>query len=212
MHAQSFINGIHAEGKKVLVVGGGKSAIDCAVVAGKYGQSSTLLFREAHWPVPRYLANVIPFKWATYSRFGNFTLKKHYDVSNPISLTGHAIAKPFKWVYWRIVEALFKFQFKLRRDSVPSTPIELDLFNGGQILNYEYRNRVNGGNICDVKGSIERYTENGVVLKDGREIEADLVVMGTGFKKDYSYFDEGTQASLNCQKDGLYLYRNVIPP
>jgi len=36
--------------------------------------------------------------------------------------------------------------------------------------------------------------------------------MGTGFTKDYSYFDEETLANLNIQDDGLYLYRNIIPP
>ena len=36
------------------VVGGGKSAVDCAVAAVKGGaRDVTLLFREAHWPVPR---------------------------------------------------------------------------------------------------------------------------------------------------------------
>ena len=135
MHAESFSDGKQAEGKKVLVVGGGKSAIDCAVVAGKYGKSSALLSRAAHWPVPRYLANLIPFKWATYSRFGHFTLNKHYDVSNPLAHVGHAIASPFKFVYWRVVETMFKLQFGLRGDRVPKSRIDIDLFSGGQILN-----------------------------------------------------------------------------
>jgi len=39
-----------------------------------------------------------------------------------------------------------------------------------------------------------------------------MVVMGTGFTKDYSYFDEETQTKLDRQNDGLYLYRNVLPP
>ena len=45
MHAESFSDGEQAKGKKVIVVGGGKSAVDCAVVAGKHGIKSTLLFR-----------------------------------------------------------------------------------------------------------------------------------------------------------------------
>ena len=45
MHSKDFIDGEYAKGKRVIVVGGGKSAIDCAVVAGKFGESSTLLFR-----------------------------------------------------------------------------------------------------------------------------------------------------------------------
>jgi dimethylaniline monooxygenase (N-oxide forming) len=68
------------------------------------------------------------------------------------------------------------------------------------------------GSVNSKKGGIDHYTENGVVLKDGTEIEADMVVMGTGFMKDYSFFDEKTLEALNKQKDGLYLYRQIIPP
>ena len=37
MHAEGFTDGEQAKGKKVVVVGGGKSAVDCAVVAGNHG-------------------------------------------------------------------------------------------------------------------------------------------------------------------------------
>ena len=39
-----------------------------------------------------------------------------------------------------------------------------------------------------------------------------MVVFGTGFKKSYDYFDEATVKALDKQKDGLYLYRQIIPP
>merc|ERR1719463_281920 len=54
MHAEQFHDKDSVAGKKVIVVGGGKSAIDSAVAAAKSAKQSTLLFREAHWPVPRY--------------------------------------------------------------------------------------------------------------------------------------------------------------
>ena len=54
--------------------------------------------------------------------------------------------------------------------------------------------------------------ENGVILKDGTEIDADLVVQGVGFIRDYSYFDQGTRDLMEKQKDGLFMYRQIIPP
>ena len=107
MHAEGFSDGEQAKGKRVIVVGGGKSAIDCAVVAGKYGESSTLLFRSAHWPAARYLVNLVPLGWYTYSRFVNFTLPMHYDVT-PFHKVMHKIGAPMKWVWWRIAEILFR--------------------------------------------------------------------------------------------------------
>lgn len=211
MHSSAFTEASMAEGKKVLVVGGGKSAIDCAVVAGNHALSSTLLFKKAHWPVPRKLLDLVPFKWGTYSRFGHFMLTPHHDMGS-IKAACHTLASPIKYAWWRIVETMFLFQFGLSGDRVPTTPIDIDLFSGGQILNYDYREALKTGSIADRKGEIARYTESGVVLQDGTSLQADLVVFGTGFAKDYSFLDANTAEKLGREKDGLYLYRSIIPP
>ena len=48
------------------------------------------------------------------------------------------------------------------------------------------------------------------MLVDGSQLDADLVVYGTGFAKNYDIFDKVIQSKLNIQKDGLYLYRNLV--
>lgn len=45
-------------------------------------------------------------------------------------------------------------------------------------------------------GAIERFTEKGIILKDGTEMEADMVIFGTGFRKCYNYFCDDVQAKL----------------
>merc|ERR1711879_464126 len=190
--------------------GGGKTAVDNAVSAAKAGVSSTLLYRDAHWPVPRYLLNLIPFKWGTYSRFGHFMLPASHTMGG-FATWFHAVFVPLKWLFWRIVELMFCVQFSLRGDAVPETPIEIDLFTGGQILNYEYRDMLKAGDVRGLKGSIDHFVEDGVVLSDGTQIPADVVIYGTGFGKSYEIFDEATQQKLAVQRDGLYLYRNIIP-
>ena len=97
-------------------------AVDNAVSAAKAeGAHATLLFREAHWPVPRLLANLVPFKFGTYSRFGHFMLPTHYDETNT-SWWFHSLLTPIKWGWWRIVEQLFKFQVPPRLRSLICTP------------------------------------------------------------------------------------------
>lgn len=210
MHAEAFQRKEIAAGKKVIVVGGGKSAIDCAVAASQVADESTLLFREVHWPVPRHLLNLVPFKWGTYSRFGHATLPAYYDVS-PSEGALHVPAKPLKWLWWRTVELMFRAQFRLSGDFVPDSRIENDLFNGGQILSYEFRDTVRAGQVNAVKGSIARFTKSGVVLSDGTEMQADIIVFGTGFQKSYSYLEADMQERLGRQNDGLWLYRNIFP-
>jgi cation diffusion facilitator CzcD-associated flavoprotein CzcO len=210
MHAESFSQKEIAAGKKVIVVGGGKSAIDCAVAASETAESSTLLFREVHWPVPRNLCNLVPFKYGTYSRFGHATLPAYYDVT-PAEGCMHRILTPLKWAWWRTVEVMFRCQFRLSGDLVPDSRIDRDLFNGGQILSYDFRDHLRAEKVNAVKGSIARFTPTGVVLTDGTEMQADVIVFGTGFKKSYSYLDAGIQQRLNRQSDGLWLYRNIFP-
>jgi dimethylaniline monooxygenase (N-oxide forming) len=130
----------------------------------------------------------------------------------PVATWIHAVLVPLKWLFWRIVELMFCVQFSLRGEAVPEIPIEIDLFSGGQILTYEYRDMLKAGHVCGLKGSIEHFVEDGVVLTDGTQIPADVVIYGTGFGKSYALFDEATQRKLAVQRDGLYLYRNIIPP
>ena len=71
---------------------------------------------------------------------------------------------------------------------------------------------VKEGKLVAMKNSIEKFSETGVVLRDGTELPADMVIYGTGFKKNYDLFDRLLQQKLPMERDGLYLYRNVVPP
>merc|ERR1712151_1451079 len=133
-------------------------------------------------------------------------------MGGPLATWLHAVLVPLKWLFWRIVEIMFRFQFHLAGDAVPDVPIEVDLFTGGQILTYEYRDMLEAQHVRGVRGSIDHFVEDGVVLTDGTMLQADVVIYGTGFGKSYSIFDEATQKKLAAQRDGLYLYRNMIPP
>lgn len=50
-----------------------------------------------------------------------------------------------------------------------------------------------------------------MTLADGTRLDADVVVYGTGFGKSYEYLDRLLQNRLNIDRDGLFLYRNILP-
>lgn len=217
MHSGCFTDREAVKGKNVIVVGGGKSAIDCAVAAVNRGaEGCCIVFRQAHWPVPRYLLGLIPFKWATYSRFGHFFLQAHHDVSENQTKI-HQAFELVKYVFWRVVELLFCFQFGLKGDLVPEEKVEIDLFGGGQILSYEFRELVKQGKIKPVKGAICEF--NGDMVKvqqknvegSKQSLPADVVVYGTGFRKSYDYLPTDVKEQLMLEKDGNWLHRNILP-
>merc|ERR1712190_143310 len=152
----------------------------------------------------------VPFKWGTYSRFGHATLPMHWDMGASGRCL-HRKAAPLKWFWWRIVELMFRFQFGLSGDFVPTTRLDHDVFTGGQILSYEFRDLHRAGKVGAQKGAIARFTEKGVVLTDGSEMDVDMVVFGTGFTKSYAYLEPALRERLNRQSDGLSLYRNMFP-
>ena len=100
-----------------VIVGGGKSAIDSAVAAAK-GVSSTLVCRSWHWPVPRLLLNAVPFKYGSYSRFGHWMLQPYY-AEGPVASWFHGTCAPVKWIWWRVVELMFRGQFHIPSNMVP---------------------------------------------------------------------------------------------
>jgi cation diffusion facilitator CzcD-associated flavoprotein CzcO len=53
---------------------------------------------------------------------------------------------------------------------------------GGYLLDVGTAERIIDGTIAIATGAVERFTATGVVLDSGREIDADLVVLATGFK------------------------------
>ena len=64
-------------------------------------------------------------------------------------------------------------------------------------MNYDYRDAIEKGTVQDRLGSIDKFVEDGVILKDGSKLEADMVVFATGFTKNYDYFDDATIKALD---------------
>merc|ERR1719333_516150 len=95
---------------------------------------------------------------------------------------------------------------------LPTSRIEHDVFSGGQILNYDFRNMLTEGRVKAKKGSIEKVHPKHVELQDGTKLPCDVLVFGTGFAKSYDLFDRLVQSKLRIESDGIFMHRNIIPP
>ena len=205
-------------GKRVAVAGYGKSATDAALEAGSVGQEVHIIFREAHWPVPRNLAGILPFKWGMLSRLTG-ALSPPYLRPTPVVRWLNGIGKPLVWIFWRLVELLLYVQCRLGtkiakgKNLVPSTPVNIDCFGEATMVPRPalYKS-IRQGLIAAHRTEIAAFTRDGITLRDGDTLRVDCVVLCTGWKNDYSFLSKEARETLGTDEDGFYLYRQILHP
>jgi dimethylaniline monooxygenase (N-oxide forming) len=210
------------EGKKIVVVGYGKSATDAALLAADHGNEATIVFREPRWPVPSVLLGGIPFKYALFNRLTGAMLPLHLHASRTQRLW-HRLGKPAIWLFWRLVEQLITFQCGLKRprratsatraDLIPRHPIEYDGFSNSTMLpKAEFFDSIHDGKLGAQRAAITSFTRDGVTLSNGEDIHCDTVIMATGWTTDYGFLLEPVRNRINFEDDGYYLYRQIFHP
>jgi dimethylaniline monooxygenase (N-oxide forming) len=218
MHIAELKSRDQLQGKRVAVLGYGKSATDAAVEAAAVAEQTTLIFREAHWPVPRKLAGILPFKWGMLHRLTSALLPP-YQRPSGLERVVHVVGLPAVWLYWRLVEILLRVQFGLgprfgrRADLVPRTPVEVDCFGESTMLpRPEFFRLVRDGTIDAQRTEIAEYRPSGVVLRNGVRRDIDVMVLATGWTTDYGFLPEAVRSTLGFEEDGYYLYRHMLHP
>jgi dimethylaniline monooxygenase (N-oxide forming) len=206
------------ENKRVAVLGYGKSATDAALEATAVAEDVHLIFREAHWPVPRNLAGILPFKWGMLSRM-TAALVTPYLRPGPVAQGMHSLGKPLVWIFWRLVELLLYLQWGLGRkiangkNLVPTTPVDIDCFGESTMVpRPELYRAIRERRIVAHRSEIAAFEGDGLTLADGDRLAVDCVVFGTGWKSDYGFLPDDVQAHLGAEDDGFYLYRHMLHP
>jgi cation diffusion facilitator CzcD-associated flavoprotein CzcO len=208
LHSSELADDGALAGKRVIVVGAGKSAHDCALWIAGRAKSCTLVFRRAHWMVPRYFFGFINTQWLTYSRFSEGALppyKGGLDRSG-LARARHRLTR----LQWRLLASLFRRQFKVPLKLIPETALPEGLFLGG-VSTGEFYRLVRTGSIRAKKGSIRRFRASRTVeLDSGESLEADLVVFACGWRQSVSFLDQALRNRI--ERDGrFFLYRMIAP-
>ena len=181
-------------------------------------RTSILVFREAHWPVPRKLAGVLPFKWGMLHRLTAALIPPGMKPSRGIRWL-HGMGRPIVWLFWRLVELLLRFQFKLDtkisrgRNLLPSRPVEIGCFGESTMVPRPgFTDLIRSGRVVAHRTEIDRYLESGIALADGDKLDVDLVVFGTGWTNGYEFLPSEQRTALGHDEDGFYLYRHMLHP
>lgn len=204
--------------RRVAVVGYGKSACDIAGAAIGIADKVDLVFRTAHWPVPRKLLGLLPFKWGMLTRLVAAMIPPYVRPS-PIVRGLHTIGYPLPWIFWRIVELLLRVQQKLDttiangKNLVPDHPIEYDAYSEVTMVPRPgFIDSIRNGYIQAHRSGLKRFTDQELILEDGEVLPVDCVVFGTGWKTGFGYLPENLRQNLGEGPDGIYLYRHILHP
>jgi len=209
VHSSLFHDLEQAEGTKVVVIGFGKSALDRAEDVVALADQLTLVFRQAHWPVPRKFFGLLDNKYMI-SRFMSAFLPLYLHPGK-WERRLHKYCGWLVWSFWRVMELGSRFQFRLKSAGVlPTSKLERDLFTGDFVASKSIYPLIHSGEIALEQASVKQFTADGVELSNGVHIDADTVILATGWQYDRSFLPDEYQDVL--EEDGLYLYRHILHP
>lgn len=176
-HSSQLKNSTELAGKDVVVVGGGASAMDMLDLCFHAGA------RNVYW-VYRSVKWIIPTRKTKYETAGLRALAKRQLLGSTSAQISAALLPMFKHLYKR---------YGLQ-DIMPETPFDMSREQAlpgrrGMIENF--------ARIARHKGSVDKIENRTVHLSDGAQIEADVVLWGTGYKMDLSYFKHDRLAQVD---------------
>ncbi|KIX92644.1 uncharacterized protein Z520_11673 [Fonsecaea multimorphosa CBS 102226] len=163
----SALDGVDAKGKKILIVGGGASAVEALEWAVNTGAAEIkVLARSDKWIIPR---NALVDALLAFNIFGQETL--------------------LSWIPENLLRLFFY------RDLRDIAPADQGLFTETPMVNSEIFEQIRAGKAAWFRGDIEEVRENGIyfnhrakgVPKGGpgrhKLVEGDVIIMATGYKR-----------------------------
>ncbi|MGW0433110.1 flavin-containing monooxygenase [Micromonospora sp. NPDC003197] len=182
LHSHDYRDPAQLAGRRVLVVGGGNSAMDIAVDASHVAAGTLLSLRRGVWIVPKHL------------------------LGRPSDTLNGALARRLPWrIRQRISQTMLRVVVgPPQRYGLPAP--RHGFLQDHPTLSDSLLSRISHGEI-GVRPAIARFDGERVHFADGRTDEIDLVVWCTGYDIDLPFLDPGL---LGAGADRLPLFRHVF--
>ncbi len=185
LHALDFGQGRDFEGRRVLVVGMGNSAMDIATDVSHFADATFLSVRRGSWVIPKRM------------------LGKPAD----------QVIKPWTAVHvpWRIRQPIAQTLLKLtvgKPQDVGLPAPEGGLFQSHPTISDTIVSRIAHGKIVPRPG-IDVLDERGVRFADGTREDVDAIVWCTGYRVEIPFLDA---EYLGPDPQTLRLYKRILHP
>jgi len=187
IHSHDYKRAAPFEGKRVLVVGGGNSACDCAVETARVAARTDISWRRGYWVVPKFLFGV------------------------PSDHIHNALTPIFWWLPAKMrLKGLERVLRLVNGDNSKYGLPEPDHHFGAThpTLNSELLYFLRHGTIFP-RPDIERLDGPTVHFTDGQSQEYDAIICCTGFQIAHPFFDAGL---IDYSSGRVPLYLRMIHP
>jgi len=182
-HPQKWTEDIDYKDKTVVVIGSGATAVTLVPEMAKSAKHVTMLQRsptymivapEKDW-IANILRKILPNDWAY-----NFVRWKNISRQDWLYKTSKNKPEKIKKYLLKVAQKRLGKDYKLDPNFTPSYgpwDQRMCLIPNGDLYDV-----VKAGEASIVTDHIERFMENGIALKSGKEVPADMIVTATGIK------------------------------
>ena len=211
MHTVDFHNLEDVRGKNVVVIGYGKSSCDAANATVGTAKKTTIVARHLIWKVPKRLNNVLNYKMLLLTRMGE-ALFPYIELKGAEAFL-HGKGKKISTGMLGSVQGVIEKQFKLEKLGLhPKTGLDTIVRSTVSLATDGFFKNIKAGKLF-----VERDTEitsmaaGKVTLSNGKVLDADYVICGTGFNQTVPFLDASVMKSINDERGNFRLYRQLIP-
>jgi dimethylaniline monooxygenase (N-oxide forming) len=209
--------------KQVAVIGFGKSALDMSIFAATRGREVHHIFRIPRWTIPEWILG-IHTSHILFSRFGSVMMTSwayptaferflHGKLGGGVEKFWDMIKSVIQWQITRIGKNKDVVAKERLKTLIPSHRFIHDMRSAGAVAPETYYPFVVDGKIQPYHDEVKGFSNNKILLKGGREIPCDLVVLSLGSKTpEFPFLPEKYRKMLEGEPDGTQLYRHLIHP
>lgn len=195
-HSARWPDDVDLRSKRVAVVGTGASAMQIVPAIAATVEHLVVVQRSPQWAAPnenvhravdddlQWLVAHVPFYYVWYRArlFFLFSDRVHPSLQLDPSWTSpersmNALNDGHRRFFTRYVETKLAGHHDLIDRSLPSYPP----FGKRMLLDHGWYDAITRPNVELVAGMVETVTESGLLLSDGSELNADVIIMCTGF-------------------------------
>lgn len=180
VHPQKWPEDLDYENKRVVVIGSGATAVTLVPAMAQRAAHVTMLQRSPSYIVSRpaedMLANLLRRCLPDHAAYA---LARWKNVLSGTFFYNLARKRPkvFKWMVARGVRRQLGKNYESKHFTPPYNPWDQRLC---LVPDADLFRAMNEGRVSVVTGQIETFTEDGLLLKSGEHLDADIIVTATG--------------------------------